>query len=698
MRRTCTILLPLAMTFSVQASSLEHLRSWDPLGTQVMATGDLDGDGKAELVVASASRQEALILGLANTQPGYVVRNRYRSDQIDIGRPHDTLTAVRLLDLDQDGSDELCMIWNADLLMVVDPGNQRVVRSSPIPTSSDLALADLDGDGIPELVTLWGGSLRILDPETLQQLDTVFLPESGASALFAGDLIGDGRDEIILDNGWIHQFSRAGSDYSLEASIPFSDEQTLHIVVTDVDGDGHNEMASAGLYAGLVLHRFHPAPATTELIAPNYLTHAEWIDINDDGVVDAVVSLGANETRAVDLASGATLWTDLRSSNSSFASAGRFASSGEILLAYATASSLVFETMPPAPVEVVRTAPERFPIAVAATGSSEDRRLSILSGEGYVDQWSIPALVDAHTSVPLQDPDPPTWPFSDVFAGILPAPAGTSGETMIIVGGRVSADSPDAQGKLWFRDASANHVRTVTTAGNFFLASPLIADVMTEPGDEIVANARSYSADTDSVVVLDPVNGSILWQSAPVSLVHERGPDLALADLDGDGRLDIAMRAGDSVRVYSPQDGVTPVTEYQNVWSMTILEGTSPGTAADLILHHSDGTLARYSLLAGSASASIPGVEVSNSITAFRQAPDPAPLVAVNGTYALDVLSFGSTKPAYSVPFHTGGVQITAADLGSDNRMDLLVYGPGLSVYRVPNDYVFRNGFGQAED
>lgn len=696
MRRLLTPFLFALTSQTIWGADLQPVRSWDPAGTLVKLTADLDGDGNDELLVASASGQEAIVVGLSDSAAGYRVERPYLPPQTGSGLTDRSLTSARLLDLDLDGVDELCMIWGGTLLTVVERQSGQILRSAVIPAARDLAMGDLDGDGSPELVTLSGSRLWTFDPLTLEQTGSLYLPHPGIGRLFLGDVMGDGREEVILDSGWVLRVSSDGDGWTLEDSVQFSLEHTPYILVTDIDGDGHDEMIAAGLYAGLVVHKFDPVPAQTVLIEPEYLTFVEWVDVNGDARPDAVVALGSTETRAVDLATGATHWSDARHGGDLVA-VGSFAPGAAIQLVYAySTGSLAFETMPPDAEELLRTAPGRVPASVALTGAGKDRKLSILSYEGFLDQWSIPSLHEIDGPMQLQDPVPPSWPLSDEFRDIAGVP-GEPDEEAVIVGARVSAESNVAQGKLWFTNSAGQVTRSVSTSGDFVLTSAIVADVLPQAGHEIVANARSYSQGTDRTVVLSIVDGSTLWQSEPVALLWDREPQVFAAALDGSGQLCVAMLTEDRVLVFRPQLDTAPVMTYPDVVSMAILPGASPGDSADLVLHHAHGTLARYEGLSASPSVSVSGVDAGGPVAAFRQAPFQTPLVAVNTLGRLSVLSFDRPEPLFSAPMPVWATRLAAEDIDGDGLIELIAYGGMLQIFEVPGELLFGNGFDIAD-
>ncbi len=113
-------------------------------------------------------------------------------------------------------------------------------------------LADLDGDGVPEwLVSSWikDRPLVAWKVENLGSVETeaiarrIVIGESrNGHGLGLGDLSGDGRADLLFEDGWYERPAEAAfeqpwtlhEDWSIHASIP--------MLVVDVDGDGRNDV------------------------------------------------------------------------------------------------------------------------------------------------------------------------------------------------------------------------------------------------------------------------------------------------------------------------------------------------------------------------------------------------------------------------------------------------------------------------
>jgi hypothetical protein len=111
-----------------------------------LAVGDLDGDGRPELVLVSVPLNSGMSLATVYRNSG---TGTFTAQPAFASQPH-----AALLDLNRDG--KLDLVMSGFTTVVVKLGNGDGTFGAPIETatpagSQHLAIADIDGDGTPDL-------------------------------------------------------------------------------------------------------------------------------------------------------------------------------------------------------------------------------------------------------------------------------------------------------------------------------------------------------------------------------------------------------------------------------------------------------------------------------------------------------------------------------------------------------------------
>jgi hypothetical protein len=253
-----------------------------PRNPHVKAVGDLNGDGRDELVVASSAGGPLVWYDLVTLRRHEIApKGKWSCD-------------ARLVDMDRDGHLDLVisewygenrMEWYENPLPEGDPAAGPWKRHiiGP-PRGHDVCVADLDGDGRPDIVTRQQGApgntiviRRSAGPDAWEQR-TLSCPEGEGLAI--GDLTGDGRPDIVIGGAWYEAPSdvMSGEWRRHEFAKWFPDAV---VRVADVNGDGRLE---------IVLSRSEGKGRVSWFERPRDL-RALWIEHVVDDSVDYAHSL-----------------------------------------------------------------------------------------------------------------------------------------------------------------------------------------------------------------------------------------------------------------------------------------------------------------------------------------------------------------------------------------------------------------------
>jgi hypothetical protein len=284
-----------------------------PLPERTFCATDLDGDGASEVSVGdgrtvrlldaataterwSAPDRDPWINLTALRGPGgrrellaglgqeTLVVDANSGRAVDgVPRRPDTTSASTGLpwDLNGDGVDEL-INFGVDRIDHYDRTTGQWTTQT-VHEEYDAVGADLDGDGHQELVVRAPGALIVRDGETGARLYTVPLPAPTRDRVTAGDLDGDGVDEIgLLSATFGAQVGRVTpAGFTPLWVVP---GVTAGPWLRDDDGDG---LPSAWAVTGAQLCRYEP-PATGAIwcqqVTTSAITALEVVDVDRDGV------------------------------------------------------------------------------------------------------------------------------------------------------------------------------------------------------------------------------------------------------------------------------------------------------------------------------------------------------------------------------------------------------------------------------
>jgi hypothetical protein len=243
-------------------------------GPVSITNGDIDGDGKSDIVVANTGINDASVSILRNTgSPGSIVAGSFAAP-VDLTAGTEAFQSIAITDVDGDGKFDLVVANSNDNTVSVwrnisSPGS---ITTASFATKVDFVTgsvpyfviaSDLDGDGKPDLATAnyYDNSISVLrNTGTPGSITTgSFAPKTDFTtgnnpfSLAAGDLDGDGKPDLAAANNTGNSISilrntgTTGSittgSFAAKADVATGSSPYM-LAIGDLDGDGKPDLAT----------------------------------------------------------------------------------------------------------------------------------------------------------------------------------------------------------------------------------------------------------------------------------------------------------------------------------------------------------------------------------------------------------------------------------------------------------------------
>ena len=265
-----------------------------PRSSNGLRIGDFDADGSNEALVAGEVLYELEAHGDA-----------YRQSW---AHPYLRTEAFATGDIDGDGRHEI-IATSYDSLVRLDGVERRVVDSAELKIDvgggnraqcTDIELVDLDDDGSAELVCLasasrYASTLIVLDADGFDEIWRSETTDWVPSRMDVGNLDADPALEIVLDRARPHEKSNAGYVYdgsNFEVEWLYEGGFGDDVLIADVDGDGIGEIV-ASRYGSVSVYDAVTKQKIGE-IGQSWGSAIANADISGDGIDDIFLTLAGH--------------------------------------------------------------------------------------------------------------------------------------------------------------------------------------------------------------------------------------------------------------------------------------------------------------------------------------------------------------------------------------------------------------------
>jgi large repetitive protein len=281
---------------------------------QNISLGDIDGDGKTDLIVTKYSTPStAANLGFM------IYRNTSTISSVSFAAPFtmgnldyvETITG----DLDGDGKLDLAVIKNQSIATFINtstPGNISFTAGAVLSAANSpdgIAIGDVDGDGKADIVANHYPDLitsvfrNISEPGAISFAPRVNFPVRGGRNILITDIDGDRKPELVIPNAVDYEMvilknNCTKGNISFGTAIAFPGYTHSYMASGDIDGDGRTDLITGDHNGSKVAVLLNTSTAGNISMAPPVELHAtSWpggvavSDLDGDGKLDIAAGL-----------------------------------------------------------------------------------------------------------------------------------------------------------------------------------------------------------------------------------------------------------------------------------------------------------------------------------------------------------------------------------------------------------------------